>query len=71
MFVSDTPFSGTTVSASQNQSGVFDHHNIGTAGTTTEIAVNRSGRYVRVQLSDTAVTGENVLSLAEVEVFAN
>ena len=71
VFVSDTPFSGTTVSTSQNQSGVFDYHNSGTAGTTTNVAVNRSGRYVRIQLSNTAVTGENVLSLAEVEVFGN
>ena len=67
VFVSDTPFTGTTVLASQNQSGVFDYHNIGTAGTTTDVTVNRTGRYVRVQLSSTAT--DIVLSLAEVQVF--
>ena len=71
VFVSDAAFTGTTVAASQSQSGVFDHHNTGTAGTTVDIAVNRTGRYVRVQLSNTVAGSENVLSLAEVQVMGN
>lgn len=71
VFVSDIPFSGTTVADSQAQTGVFDHFNAGAAGTTTDVTVNRTGRYVRVQLASTAVNGENVLMLAEVEVFGS
>ena len=67
VFVSDSPFTGTTVAASQGQSGVFDHRAAGVAPATTDITVNRTGRYVRVQLEAT----NQVLSLAEVEVFGN
>ncbi|MBO9489740.1 discoidin domain-containing protein [Endozoicomonas sp. G2_1] len=69
VLVSDTPFAGTSLADAQGTAGVFDHQNAGTAGTTTNVAVNRSGRYVRVQLANTAVDGENVLVLAEVQVF--
>ena len=69
VFVSDVPFSGTTVANLQAQTEVLDSHNSGTAGTTTDVAISRTGRYVRIQLSNTAITGANVLSLAEVQVF--
>lgn len=71
VFVSDVPFTGTSVNDSQNQLGVLDLYTSGAAGTTTGLSLTRTGRYVRVQLSNTAVTGENVLSLAEVQVFGN
>ncbi|MCJ8294598.1 MAG: discoidin domain-containing protein, partial [Colwellia sp.] len=71
VFVSDLPFTGTSVNDSQNQQGVLNLYTAGTAGTTTGLSLTRTGRYVRVQLSNTAVTGENVLSLAEVQVFGN
>lgn len=69
VFVSDVAFTGTTVAASQGQTGVLDEHYPNTAGTTVDFTINRTGRYVRVQLANTAVTGDNVLSLAEVEVY--
>ncbi len=64
VFVSDVPFDGVTVESSQNQTGVSDFFNPGNAPAKTSIDVNRTGRYVRVQLSQTTF-----LSLAEVEVF--
>lgn len=70
VFVSDSPFNGITVAASQAQPGVFDNYIEGIAGATTNVSVNRTGRYVRIQLADTDATStDNVLSLAEVEVF--
>ncbi|MBO9489738.1 discoidin domain-containing protein [Endozoicomonas sp. G2_1] len=69
VLVSDVPFAGETLAVAQATAGVFDHQNAGTAGNSTDISVNRSGRYVRVQLANTAVNGENVLTLAEVQVF--
>lgn len=69
VFVSDNAFTGTSVTDSQNQAGVFEHQHSGTASTTTEVSVSRTGRYIRIQLANTnATSGENVLSLAEVEV---
>ncbi|MCJ8295314.1 MAG: discoidin domain-containing protein, partial [Colwellia sp.] len=70
VFVSDNAFIGTTVADSQGQTGVLDKAFTGVTGTTTEFSINRTGRYLRIQLLDTTVTGENVLSLAEVEVFS-
>jgi len=69
VFVSDVPLTGTTVANSQSQTGVLDSHHSGTAGATSDVAINRTGRYVRIQLSNTAINGANVLSLAEVQVF--
>jgi cytochrome c peroxidase len=66
VFVSDQPFTGTTVAQSQAQPGVLDLVNPGVAGTTTTLAVNRAGRYIRVQLE-----GNTSLRLAEVEVFGS
>ncbi len=64
VFVSDVPFEGVTVESSQNQAGVSDFFLPGAAPAFSEVAINRSGRYVRVQLAAT-----NYLSLGEVEVF--
>ena len=66
VFVSDQPFTGTTVAQSQAQSGVLDLASPGIAGVTTTLPVNRTGRYVRVQLE-----GSTNLRLAEVEVFGS
>ena len=70
VFVSDVPFTGTTVAASVGQSGVFNSYHSGAASATTVVAVNRTGRYVRVQLTETGSNG-NALSLAEVQVMGN
>ena len=64
VFVSDVPFADTTLSSSQNQEGVSDFFTAGALNTETTMTINRTGRYIRVQLSD-----NNYLSLAEVEVF--
>ena len=64
VFVSDVPFSATTVAGTQAQSGVTDIFNSGEAGRETSLNLNRTGRYIRVQLSS-----PEYLQLAEVEVF--
>jgi alpha-L-fucosidase 2 len=64
VFVSDQPFASTDLTATQNQAGVWNYHNTGQGGTPTSIIVNRTGRYIRVQL-----VGVERLSLAEVQVW--
>jgi hypothetical protein len=64
IFVSDVPFASIDVTATLNQAGVSSYYTNGAAAATLTRSVNRTGRYVRVQL-----TGTNYLSLAEVEVF--
>jgi hypothetical protein len=65
VFVSDEPFKSTDLEATKSQVGperMF--FTAGNCGRPTEIAVHKTGRYVRVQL-----TGTNYLQLAEVEVI--
>ncbi len=64
VLVSDTPFTSTNLNTVLNQPRVKAIHNTGSIGTNSTFFVNRSGRYIRVQLM-----GSNFLSLAEVEVF--
>jgi hypothetical protein len=66
ILVSDVPFTSTDLNASRNQAGVSSFSVPGVGGTPTAAAVNRTGRYVRVQLS-----GTNYLALAEVEVLGS
>jgi hypothetical protein len=63
VLVSDAPFNSTDLTATINQAGVSNYYTAGPAGVVKEIGVNRSGRYVRVQLA-----GDNYLHMAEVEV---
>lgn len=65
VFVSDKPFEVKDIKNTLTQAGVSDHFFRGTAGRRTEIAVGRTGRYVRVQLD----YEDAVLQLAEVEVM--
>jgi len=65
VFVSDVPFTGATVAASQAQQGVDAFHTPGQMGRPTAIPINRNGRYIRVQL---AGNGETI-NMAEVEVI--
>ncbi|HKQ54053.1 MAG TPA: matrixin family metalloprotease [Pyrinomonadaceae bacterium] len=60
---SSTLQSGSDVNTIINQPGVSSYFTAGQAGQTTNITVNRTGRYVRVQLTEF-----DYLSLAEVEV---
>lgn len=61
---SDAPFTSTDLATTLNQSGVSSYYTAGQGGSPTTVAVNRTGRYVRVQLA-----GTNILSLAEVQVW--
>ena len=63
VLVSDVPFTSQNLDATINQDGVSDIHFTGTVGTTTNLNIGRTGRYLRVQLN-----GTNILSLAEVVV---
>jgi hypothetical protein len=65
VLVSDTPFASTDLTTALNQPGVSSYFTPGAAGVATELSVNRTGRYVRVQLA-----GTGYLSLAEVQVWA-
>ena len=62
LLVSDTPFASTGLAAARAQAGVSSYPISAVNGSLT-IPVNRTGRYLRVQL-----VGTNVLSLAEVVV---
>jgi cytochrome c peroxidase len=64
VLISNTPFTSVSLTTVQAQSGVTDLRFGGAAGQVSRFAVNRTGRYVRIQLE-----GTNYLSLAEVEVF--
>lgn len=64
VLVSDQPFVSTSLDLTQTQAGVSSYPFGGQAGRPTTLTINRTGRYVRVQLLDT-----NYLSLAEVEIF--
>jgi hypothetical protein len=65
VFVSNTPFSpNDTPLTLQNRPGTFSSHQTTAPDPSIAIAVNAQGRYIRVQLS-----GTDVLSLAEVQIF--
>jgi RHS repeat-associated protein len=64
VFVSDVPFTSTNLTTTINQAGVSSYQTTGQCGFPTELAINRTGRYVRVQLA-----GTNYLSIAELQVF--
>jgi len=65
VFVSNTPLTSDDPNATANQSGVSTY-TLGGVIRRTDVAVNRSGRYVRIQLPRNAQ-----LVLDEVQVFEN
>jgi sugar lactone lactonase YvrE len=65
LLVSEQPFTSTTLSATLAQAGVSSYQMTGAAGTPSTFVVNRTARYVRVQLASATA---QVLSLAEVQV---
>src|SRR5882672_11399360 len=67
VFVSDQPFTSYDLTTTLNQSGVSNFYAAGQGGTPTAISVNRTARYVRVQLASSGAA----LSLAEVEVMGS
>jgi alpha-L-fucosidase 2 len=64
VLVSDTPFASADLAATLAQEGVSGYLTTGAGGTPTTLTVNRTGRYVRVQLQ-----GTESLSLAEVRIL--
>jgi hypothetical protein len=64
ILVSDQPFASANLASVLSQPGVTGYYIAGQGGYPTAQTIQRTGRYVRVQL-----TGTNYLSLAEVEVL--
>lgn len=61
VFVSDEPFTTKTVAGTRAQDGVFEYYLPDEAGPVLGVAVERSGRFVRIQLN-----GTNYLHMTEV-----
>src|SRR5204863_3245260 len=53
ILVSDTPFASSNLAPVAAQSGVSSYFVSGQAGTPTVQTVNRTGRYIRIQLTST------------------
>ena len=66
VFVSDTPFDNATLDVMLNKPGVERFFYPGAQGSQIVVPADTTGRYVRVQLDG---EDEEILSLAEVEVF--
>lgn len=66
VLVSNLPFASNALATLLADPNVSNYHVPGAAGRPTTVNVNRSGRYVRVQLAGTAA-----LSLAEVSVLGD
>ncbi|MFF2846195.1 alpha-L-fucosidase [Streptomyces sp. NPDC058001] len=66
VFVSDTPFTGTSVKDTLAQPGVRAYYQQKGAGTPTRVPADTTGRYVRVQLTSASAP----LSLAELQVLS-
>lgn len=64
VFVSNSPFTSTDLNTTLNQSGVSNYHYTDYAGPAS-LSVNRTGRYVRVQ-----IVGTMYLVLGEVQVWS-
>ena len=65
VLISDDPFQSTALNSTLAQAGVSSYYVSGEAGASKSVAINRSGQFVRIQLTE-----QNALALAEVEVFA-
>jgi hypothetical protein len=66
VLVSDTAFTSTNLSTTRSQAGVSSYLVSGNVLRPSKVDINRTGRYIRVQLQNT-----DNLSLAEMEVMAN
>nr|MDQ3280698.1 discoidin domain-containing protein [Acidobacteriota bacterium] len=65
VLVSDEPIASTSLNTAKTQAGVSAMRHGFSGGTRSEFAVNRTARYVRVQLE-----GTDILNMAEVQVWA-
>jgi hypothetical protein len=66
VLVSQRPLGGRSLQSSLDDSSVWSYHHESRAGRDATIPVSTEGRYIRIQLS-----GQNWLSLAEVEVLGS
>ena len=66
VLASDNPITSTNLTTARAQTGVSSYHVSSLTSASTTVAVNRSARYLRVQL-----VGTNFLSLAEVQAFGS
>ncbi len=64
ILVSDVPFTSSDLTATLAQSGVDSYFETATAGSPSAILINRTGRYVRIQLQ-----GFSFLGIAELEII--
>jgi len=64
VFVSDQPFASTDPTTTVNTPGVWSYYFPGIAGNAVILDVNRSGRYIRIQIPGSS----EIESLAEVEI---
>ena len=64
ILVSDVPFTSTDLTATLAQSGVDGYFEAAIVDLTTAISIDRTGRYVRIQLQ-----GTSFLGLAELEII--
>jgi beta-galactosidase len=64
VFVSDVPFESKQLSITLNQPGVWKVNRTDYPNPATSFTVNRTGRYIRIQLA-----GTSTLSLAEVQIM--
>ncbi len=67
VLVSDRPFNSKSLGNTIAQPGVLNQFNAGAAAQVTNLAISRSGRYIRVQLDSNNLPA--FLHMAEVQVF--
>jgi hypothetical protein len=66
VLVSDNPIVSTNLTEARSQAGVDSYLVAGRIGRPSSVAINRTGRYVRVQMIN-----RDYLTLAEVEIFGS
>ena len=66
VFVSQVPFTSTTLQATQDQPGVFEFTVVGGTNRSETVNIGTKGRYIRIQLD-----GTQALALAEVQVIGD
>ena len=64
VLVSDVPFNSTDLNSTIDQANVSSQLETGMAGRPSEININRTGRYIRIQLA-----GTSYLAISEIEVI--
>lgn len=71
LLVSNDPFTSTALSPTLSQTGVSNYYQAGNAGFPTTIPVNRTGRYIRIQLNKTDYLHMDEVIIQGVDVNLN